>query len=71
MDEKIVKKFLKQKCLGYSSDFRKTHWEHTIEYEDGTIDTVYSTDSHGEIGERFEKRKPFVAMPSTEKVVKK
>jgi len=40
----LVKQFISQKCIGYSNDFRRTHYEHIVELQDGKVVTVWSTD---------------------------
>lgn len=40
---KIIKKFISQKCIGYSYDFNTSFFESVVEYEDGTTGTIYAT----------------------------
>ena len=43
MNEVYVKSFISQRCIGYSADFNRTHFENVVEYSDGTVKTMYST----------------------------
>ena len=50
-----IKRFIKQRCMGYSQDFKSTHWQHEVELWNGETKTVYSTDNRNWIGELTER----------------
>ena len=40
-----IKRFITLRCLGYSHDVKRTHWEHVVKLESGETKTLYSTDT--------------------------
>jgi len=67
----IVERFLKQRILGYSADFRRTHWRHKVKFVvGGGSGTMYSTDTRDVDGYiwsgQLTEYRPFVAVSSEE-----
>lgn len=50
---KIVKKYLSQKCVGYSQDFERSYFESEVEYMDGTIGVEFSCTVRREDGTNY------------------
>jgi hypothetical protein len=55
-------KIIAEKTLGYNVDFTRIHFEHTVQLENGEIETMYSSSSANKSGPLM-KTKPFVAKP--------
>lgn len=39
----MIKRFLKEECLGYSNNLQTSYFKHTVKMLDGTIEILYST----------------------------
>ena len=49
---KIVRRFLSHRIVGYSSDYTRIYYEREVEWTDGTTQVAYEVESAGELSDR-------------------
>ena len=42
MTEKIIERYLSQKCIGYNGNFTMAKYEEVVQYQDGSTEIVYT-----------------------------
>lgn len=49
---KIARRFISHRIVGYSGDYTQVCYEREVEWTDGTTQTIYTVDSTGELSDR-------------------
>ena len=66
---KKFKRYISQQCMGYNADFSQSHFENVVEFQDGSLKTMYSTHTtlHNGMGvvSNLNDHRPYVAVPKT------
>lgn len=62
--DKIIQRYISQKCIGYNANFTETYYESVAVFTDGTTATIYETQQGNNATIGYSLIRPTVEVPA-------